>query len=57
MLAANTLPLEQLLLDEVHKMPQTAEPRPPRPTDHQKQIAAVEEDVKKIESPDRSPEK
>lgn len=53
MLAANTRPLELLLLDEIHYV---AEKSGTAPTaDDQKQIAAIEEGVKKIESPDLKP--
>jgi hypothetical protein len=53
MLAANTRPLEQLLLDEVHYLIANSGTAPT--ADDQKQIAAVEEGVKKIESPDLKP--
>jgi uncharacterized protein len=52
MLAANTRPMEQLLEDEVHYI--LAKGPTPTP-DEQKQAAAVEETVKKIESPDLKP--
>jgi uncharacterized protein len=52
MLAANTRPLEELLIDEVHYILTKG----PAPTpDEQKQAAAIEETVKKIESPDLKP--
>ena len=52
MLAANTRPMEQLLLDQARAMltPEQAES-----PDAQKQLAALEEEVKKIESPDLKP--
>lgn len=53
MLAANTRPLEQLLLDEVHYV--AAKEGTASTADDQKQIAEVEEGVKKIESPDLKP--
>ena len=53
MLAANTRPLERLLLDEMHYV--TAKGGAAPTADDQKQIAAVEEGVKKIESPDLKP--
>ena len=53
MLAANTRPLEQLILDEVHYVAAKGGAAPT--ADDQKQIAAVEEGVKKIESPDLKP--
>ena len=53
MLAANTRPLEQLLLDEVHYVAAKGGETPT--PDDQRQIAAVEEGVKKIESPDLKP--
>lgn len=53
MLAANTRPLEQLLLDEVHYVAAKGGTAPT--ADDQKQIAAVEDGVKKIESPDLKP--
>jgi dienelactone hydrolase len=49
MLAANTRPIEQLLVDQVRSIVSAgAAPTP----DAQKQLAAVEDAVKKIESPD-----
>lgn len=52
MLAANTRPLEQLLVDEVHYIMVNG----PTPTpEEQKQAAAIEETVKRIESPDLKP--
>lgn len=53
MLAANTRPMEQLLVDEVRYV-LSASGTPPTP-DEQKQVAAVEESAKKIESPDLKP--
>jgi dienelactone hydrolase len=50
MLAANTRPVEQLLVDQVRLMVAAA----PTP-DGQKQLAAVEDVAKKIESPDLKP--
>lgn len=50
LLAANTRPLERLLLDEVHYVAAKGGTTPS--ADDQKQIAAVEAGVKKIESPD-----
>jgi dienelactone hydrolase len=52
MLAANTRPMEQLLVDQVRLM--VAAGGAPTP-DEQKQLAAVEEAAKKIESPDLKP--
>jgi uncharacterized protein len=52
MLAANTRPLEELVVDQVHYILE----RGPAPTaDEQKQAAAIEEAVKRIESPDLKP--
>jgi len=51
LLAGNTRPLEQLLVDEVHYVMAHEAPTP----EEQKQIAAIEESVKKIESPDLKP--
>lgn len=52
MMAANTRPMEQLLVDEVHYIIANG----PAPTpDEQKQVAAIEESAKKIESPDLKP--
>ncbi len=49
MLAANTRPMEQLMVDEVHYVISNGEP----PTeDEKKQIAAIEDGAKRIESPD-----
>jgi hypothetical protein len=53
MLAANTGPLEQMFLDEVHYV--AANGGSPPTADDQKQIAAVEDSVKKIEGPDLKP--
>lgn len=53
MLAANTAPLEQLFLDAVHYVVAKGGTAPT--ADDQKQIAAVEDGVKKIESPDLKP--
>ncbi len=53
MLAANTRPLEQLFLDEIRYA--IANSGAPPTADDQKQIAAVEDGVKKIESPDLKP--
>lgn len=53
MLAANTRPLEQLFLDEVHYVAAKGGAAPTAAD--QKQIAAVEDGVKKIESPDLKP--
>lgn len=50
MLAANTRPIEQLLVDQVRLMVAAA----PTP-DGQKQLAAVEDVAKRIESPDLKP--
>jgi dienelactone hydrolase len=52
MLAANTRPIEQLLVDQVRLM--VAAGGPPTP-DGQKQLAAVEDVAKRIESPDLKP--
>jgi len=52
MLAANTRPMEQLLVDEVHYM--LAHGPAPTP-EEQKQAAAIEETAKRIESPDLKP--
>jgi dienelactone hydrolase len=49
MLAANTRPIEQLLLDQVRLAVATGGPPTP---DEQKQLVAIEDAVKKIESPD-----
>jgi len=52
LLSGNTRPLEQLLMDEVHYILTNG----PTPTpDEQKQAAAIEQTVKKIESPDLKP--
>ncbi|MGD0956653.1 MAG: alpha/beta fold hydrolase [Candidatus Acidiferrales bacterium] len=52
MLAANTRPIEQLLVDQMHlAVGAGGAPTP----DEQKQLAAVEDAVKKIESPDLKP--
>jgi uncharacterized protein len=52
LLAGNTRPMEELLIDEVHYILSKG----PAPTpDEQKQAAAVEETAKKIESPDLKP--
>ena len=53
MLAANTRPLELLLLDEIHYVASNS--GTPPTADDQKQIAAIEDGVKKIESPDLKP--
>ncbi len=53
MLAANTVPLEQLLLDEIRYAVAQSHAEPS--ADDQKQIASVEDGVKKIESPDLKP--
>lgn len=53
LLAANTGPLEQLFLDEVRYA--IAKSGAPPTADDQKQIASVEDGVKKIESPDLKP--
>ncbi len=53
MLAANTRPIEKLLLDEVHYVAAKGGEAPT--PDDQRQIATVEEGVKKIESPDLKP--
>ena len=53
MLAANTRPLEQLLLDEIRYAVAQSGAAPS--ADDQKQIAAIEDGVKKIESPDLKP--
>ncbi len=53
MLAANTRPLEQLLLDEIRYA--IANGGTPPTADDQKQIAAIEDGVKKIESSDLKP--
>jgi uncharacterized protein len=53
MLAANTRPLEQLFLDEIRYAVAQSHTEPS--ADDQKQIAAVEDGVKKIESPDLKP--
>jgi uncharacterized protein len=50
MLAANTRPMEQLLVDEVHYVLSLSGTAPTE--SDQKQVAAVEESAKKIESPD-----
>ena len=52
MLAGNTRPLEQLLMDEVHYILANG---PTATPEEQKQAAAIEENVKKIESPDLKP--
>ncbi|HXW62825.1 MAG TPA: alpha/beta fold hydrolase [Candidatus Acidoferrales bacterium] len=52
MLAGNTRPMELILLDEVHYI--LASESSPTP-DEQKQVAAIEGAVKKIESPDLKP--
>src|SRR5579862_4548670 len=53
MLAANTRPLEQLFLDEIRYA--VAQSHAEASADDQKQIASVEESVKRIESPDLKP--
>jgi uncharacterized protein len=50
MLAANTRPLEQLLVDEVHYV--ASRSGTPPTADDQKQVAAIEDSAKKIESSD-----
>ena len=49
MMAGNTRPLEQLMVDEVHYVLKSEQSPTP---DEQKQAAALDETVKKIESPD-----
>jgi uncharacterized protein len=49
MLAANTRPMEQLMVDEVHYIMSNGGPPT---TDEQKQVATIEESAKEIESPD-----
>jgi len=52
MMAANTQPMEKLLVDEVHYVVANG----PAPTpDEQKQVAAVEDAARKIDSPDLKP--
>lgn len=52
MMAANTQPMEKLLVDEVHYILSSGPP----PTDSdKKQVAAIEEAAQKIESPDLKP--
>ena len=52
MLAANTEPMEKLLVEEVHYILSSGPP----PTDSEKQqVAAIEDAAKKIESPDLKP--
>src|SRR5215472_16619851 len=52
MLAGNTRPLEQLIVDEVHYVLKNESAPAP---DDQRQAAAIEEAAKKIESPDLKP--
>ncbi|HTR48400.1 MAG TPA: alpha/beta fold hydrolase [Verrucomicrobiae bacterium] len=52
MLAANTRPMEQLLVDQVHYIISSG---PAATADEQKQIDMVEANAKKIESPDLKP--
>ncbi len=53
MLGANTRPIEQVVLDQIHYLA-SANGKPSE--DEQKRIAAVEEGVKQIESPDLKPD-
>jgi uncharacterized protein len=52
MMAANTQPMEQLLVAEVHYILSSG---PPPTANDQKQVAAIEDAAKKIESPDLKP--
>lgn len=52
MMASNTRPLEQLMVDEVHYVLKNEQSPTP---DEQKQATAIEETAKKIESPDLKP--
>jgi dienelactone hydrolase len=53
MLAGNTRPMEQLLVDEIHYVLASTGAAPS--ADEQKQVAVLEESAKKIESPDLKP--
>jgi len=52
MMAANTRPLEQLMVDEVHYVLKNESAPTP---DEQKQVATIEQTAKKIESPELKP--
>ncbi len=55
MLAANTRPMEQLLVDEIRYLINLGGPSQPPTADEQKQLAAVEDSEKKIQSPNLKP--
>lgn len=55
MLAANTRPMEQLLVDEIRYLINLGGPSHPPTADEQKQLTTVEDSEKQIESPDLKP--